>query len=146
MLRLEGLTCGYGRMVAVRDLDLDVGEGQVVALLGANGAGKSSTLRAILGQVVVFDGRVWLAGDDITALATARRAAAGIALAPEGRRLFADLTVAENLAVGAFSRPSAAAARQRAEVLDLFPRIGERLEQRAGSLSGGEQQMLAIGR
>jgi branched-chain amino acid transport system ATP-binding protein len=146
MLRLEGLGCGYGRMRAVSDLSLEVAAGSVFALVGANGAGKTSTLMAVAGHVEIQAGRVLLDGQDLRHRPATARVAAGIALVPEGRRLFADLTVAENLVVGGYSRPAQRYAGNRDFVLGLFPRLAERLGQRAGSLSGGEQQMVAIAR
>jgi branched-chain amino acid transport system ATP-binding protein len=146
VLRLEAVTCGYGPLVAVHQLTLEVPEGGIFALIGANGAGKSSTIMAIAGHVAVSGGTVSFAGRDITGLSARARVAAGIALVPEGRRLFPDLSVEENLVVGGYSRPKARFAQNRDRVLALFPRLAERFGQQAGSLSGGEQQMLAIGR
>jgi branched-chain amino acid transport system ATP-binding protein len=146
MLRLEALSCGYGPMRAVDRLDLSVDAGTVTALLGANGAGKSSTLMCIAGHVAVHDGSVLYDGTDIGGLTPMARVAAGIGLVPEGRRLFGSLSVQENLVVGGYCRPKREMAHAIESVLDTFPRLGQRLNQRAGSLSGGEQQMLAIGR
>jgi len=146
MLRLEGLCCGYGSFRAVHDLSLEVAAGSAFALIGANGAGKSSTIMAIAGHVDVHAGRIRFMGADITGAPPRARVAAGIGLVPEGRRLFPDLTVDENLALGGYARPRSRFAANRESVLELFPRLRERLAQTAGSLSGGEQQMLAIGR
>ena len=146
MLRLEGMSCGYGAFRAVNALSLEVPKGEVFALVGANGAGKSSTIMAIAGHVRVFGGTVTLDGEDITRLPARVRVRRGIAIAPEGRRLFPDLTVDENLTVGGYTLTPTRSGERRSKVLDLFPRLGERLGQMAGSLSGGEQQMLAIGR
>ena len=146
MLRLERLSCGYGPFRAVTDLSLEVEAGTVLALIGANGAGKSSALMTIAGHVEVSDGRVCLDGEDITAAPPRARVRRGIALAPEGRRLFPDLTVRENLTIGGYSRPRARESGNVERVLTLFPRLEGRLDQLAGSMSGGEQQMLAIGR
>ncbi|MEN9419017.1 MAG: hypothetical protein RI988_2637 [Pseudomonadota bacterium] len=146
MLELQGLRCGYGQMEAVHGIDLQVPAGRITALLGPNGAGKTSTMMAIVGRVSVFAGRIVFDGEDITALPPAERTRRGIAIAPEGRRLFHDLTVAENLTVGGYTRSLADARRAEERVLALFPRLAERRSQRAGSMSGGEQQMLAIGR
>ncbi|MDQ2083652.1 ABC transporter ATP-binding protein [Xanthobacteraceae bacterium Astr-EGSB] len=146
MLELKGLTCGYGRFVAVRDLSFTVRRGEAMAVLGANGAGKTSTLMAIAGQVAVQSGAILFDGEDITALSPMARCARGLALAPEGRRLFRDLTVRENLVVGGYVRAARATAANMDKVLALFPRLEERLDNLAGSLSGGEQQMAAIGR
>jgi len=146
MLRLESLSCGYGEMTAVHGLDLEVPDSRITALLGANGAGKSSTLMCIAGHVAVHEGRLFYREEDITRSSPMERVAAGIAVVPEGRRLFASLTVKENLVVGGYSRPKERSREGLDRVLEVFPRLGERLGQLAGSLSGGEQQMLSIGR
>ena len=146
MLRLDAISCGYGAFRAVNALSFEVPKGEVFALIGANGAGKSSTIMAIAGHVRVFGGAIVLDGKDITSMPARQRVRRGIAIAPEGRRLFPDLTVGENLTVGGYILPRARSDERRAMVLELFPRLGERLGQVAGSLSGGEQQMLAIGR
>lgn len=146
MLRLEGLSCGYGEMTVVHTLDLDVAEGRITALLGANGAGKSSTIMCIAGHVKVHAGRIVYKERDITRTSPMARVAAGIAVVPEGRRLFPSLTVRENLIVGGYRHPREQARERIDQVLALFPRLAERLGQLAGSLSGGEQQMLSIGR
>ncbi|MDH3594736.1 MAG: ABC transporter ATP-binding protein [Rhodospirillales bacterium] len=146
MLRLERLACGYGPMRVVHGLDLEVAAGEVVALVGANGAGKSTTLMAIAGHVAVQDGTIRFEGRDLATALPHQRVAAGVALVPEGRRLFADLSVRENLLIGGYARPRGRTPANQETVLALMPRLAERLEQRAGSLSGGEQQMLAIGR
>lgn len=146
MLRLEGLSCGYGPVQAVQDLNLEVRAGTIFALLGANGAGKSSTIMSIAGHVELHGGRILYNDTDITAWSPMQRVRSGIGLVPEGRRLFSSLTVQENLVMGGYSRPSEATEPLMEEVLGTFPRLGERLDQRAGSLSGGEQQMLAVGR
>lgn len=146
LLELQDLSCGYVDSQVVHNLNLQVGSGELVALLGANGAGKTSTLMCIAGHVEQQGGRILLDDRDMAAIPARARVEHGIALAPEGRRLFADLSVAENLSVGAYSQPAAVRRQQRDFVLALFPRLEERLKQLAGSLSGGEQQMLAIGR
>jgi len=146
MLRLEALSCGYGPMRAVHDLELAVPGGRITALLGANGAGKSSTLMCIAGHVSVFSGRVLYDDTPITHWTPIQRVRARIGLVPEGRRLFGSLTVRENLVVGGYCRPKTDTAAGIDQVVQLFPRLGERFGQPAGSLSGGEQQMLAIGR
>lgn len=146
MLELEGLRCGYGSTEAVHGLDLRVPQGQITAIIGPNGAGKSSTMLAIVGQVRIFGGRIVFMGEDIAKLSPAERTRRGMAIAPEGRRIFHDLTVRENLVVGGYLLTQGEAAAREQEVLQLFPRLRERASQRAGSLSGGEQQMLAIGR
>jgi branched-chain amino acid transport system ATP-binding protein len=146
MLRLERLSCGYGPMRAVHGLDLEVSDRGITALLGANGAGKSSTIMCIAGHVAVHEGKVIYRDKDITHLSPVERVKMGIAIVPEGRRLFPSLTVQENLIIGGYSRPKNRTGPGMQSVLKLFPRLGERLDQKAGSLSGGEQQMLAIGR
>ncbi len=146
MLRLESISCGYGAMTAVHELTLTVPAGRITALLGANGAGKSSTIMCIAGHVAVSSGRLLYRDTDITHASPMARVQAGIAVVPEGRRLFPSLTVSENLIVGGYSRPKEKTGQGIDRVLDLFPRLRDRLGQRAGSLSGGEQQMLSIGR
>ena len=146
MLRLESLSCGYGEMTAVQELTLDIPAGEITALLGANGAGKSSTIMCIAGHVTVLNGRVLYEEKDITRATPMARIAAGIAVVPEGRRLFPSLSVEENLIIGGYSQPRALSRQGIDRVLNLFPRLRERLGQLAGSLSGGEQQMLSIGR
>ncbi len=146
MLRLDGLSCGYGPFQVVTDLTLEVGAGTVHALIGANGAGKSSTLMTVAGHVTVMGGTVQFDDQDITRMPARQRVYLGIAIAPEGRRLFPDLTVRENLTIGGYSRSRVAEGRNLERVVALFPRLSERLGQLAGSLSGGEQQMLALGR
>jgi branched-chain amino acid transport system ATP-binding protein len=146
MLRLEDLSCGYGPMQAVQALDLTVAPGEITVLLGANGAGKTSTIMCIAGHVEMHAGRILYHEKDISHYTPMQRVAAGIGLVPEGRRLFAGLTVRENLLVGGYCRDKASTAPNIEKVLATFPRLKERLKQQAGSLSGGEQQMLAIGR
>jgi branched-chain amino acid transport system ATP-binding protein len=146
VLELRGLSCGYGLVQAVQDLDLAVSAQAITALLGPNGAGKTSTVMAIAGHVAVHGGSIHFLGEDITRLPPAARTRRGIALAPEGRRIFPDLSVADNLLVGGYAQPARQARATQSSVLDLFPRLKERYRQGAGSLSGGEQQMLAIGR
>ena len=139
MLKLTDLTVGYGDIRAVHGLGLHVAPGTVCALIGPNGAGKSSTLMAVAGHTRVIEGSITFRGRDITRVPAHKRASLGIAISPEGRRLFPDLTVAENLTVGGYSRPGAAADETRETVLDLFPILQDRLAQRAGTLSGGQQ-------
>jgi len=146
MLTIEHLKCGYGSVVAVHDVSFAMQSGAIFALLGPNGAGKTSTIMAIMGHVDVFGGRILLDDADITRRPAVDRVALGIALVPEGRRLFSDLTVDENLTIGGYARPVANDAGKRDRVFAYFPRLYERRRQLAGSLSGGEQQMLAIGR
>ncbi len=146
-LEVEGLQVAYGRTPAVRGISLHVRVGQVVCLIGANGAGKTTTMRAISGLVRPRAGRVRFDGEDITGRPAHRIAAAGLRQVPEGRQCFAELTVADNLTLGAYLVPARAEVARRQEgVLARFPRLRERLGQLAGSMSGGEQQMLAIGR
>jgi branched-chain amino acid transport system ATP-binding protein len=146
LLELNNFSCGYGEMIAVRDLSFTVETGEILALLGPNGAGKTSTILAIMGHVKIKSGTLSFDDRDITKVPTLKRAELGIALVPEGRRLFSDLTVAENLTVGGYSRSRADEKRNLARVFELFPRLSERRGQLSASLSGGEQQMLAIGR
>lgn len=146
MLTLDRVTAGYGDILAIEDVGFEIPQGSMFALLGANGAGKSTTMMAIAGHVTPRSGQILFEGEDLAGLPTAQRAARGIAIVPEGRRLFPDLTVAENLIVGGYSRPRGEQPARMDEIIGYFPRLGERLGQHAGSLSGGEQQMLAMGR
>ncbi len=146
-LEIVGLEVAYGRTLALHGISVAVPDGQVVCLIGANGAGKTTTMRAISGLVRPRAGRISFAGRDITGQPAHRVAAAGLRQVPEGRQCFAELTVAENLALGAYLVPARnEVARRQEGVLARFPRLRERLGQLAGSMSGGEQQMLAIGR
>jgi len=146
LLELRGLEVRYGGIRAVKGIDLEVAQGELVCLIGANGAGKSSTLRAIAGLVPVATGSIRFGDGEVSKVPTFRRARAGLVLVPEGRGVFTRLSVQENLAMGAYSRSDPRVAADRARVLELFPRLAERRAQVAGTLSGGEQQMLAIGR
>jgi branched-chain amino acid transport system ATP-binding protein len=146
MLTLDNLGCGYGSVEAVHNVSFDVPTGSVFALLGPNGAGKTSTIMAIMGHVDINRGRIVLDGNDITRRRAIDRVGLGISLVPEGRQLFSDLTVDENLTAGGYARPISRDAAKRDRVFGYFPRLHERRTQLAGSLSGGEQQMLAIGR
>jgi branched-chain amino acid transport system ATP-binding protein len=148
LLDVRGLRARYGPIVAVRDADLHVEEGEIVALLGANGAGKTTTLGAITGLVRAREGEISLGGKDISRLVPEQIARLGLSLTPEGRRLFATLTVAENLAIGAasLSRRDRKTGTETNELLELFPVLAQRLHSPAGTLSGGEQQQLAIAR
>ncbi len=146
MLRLESLSCGYGEMTAVHELTLTVPTGEITALLGANGAGKSSTIMCVAGHVAISHGSIIYRDKDISDASPMARVEAGIAVVPEGRRLFPSLTVKENLIIGGYRRPKDQTAPGIDRVLELFPRLSGRLKQQAGSLSGGEQQMLSIGR
>ncbi len=147
LLKVDSIHVAYGDVQVLHGISLDVREGEIVTLLGSNGAGKTTTLRAIAGLRPPRAGDIQYQGSSLTQRAASQRAAMGIALVPEGRELWAQLTVQENLELGAFSksaRPKAAASLDR--VFALFPRLKERRRQLAGSLSGGEQQMCAIGR
>jgi len=147
LLKLDNCKVRYGAVEAVRDISLEIQKGEIVALLGANGAGKSSTMNAIAGLVPVADGKVWFEGREITHLAPEEIPIAGLTLSPEGRRVFGTLSVDDNLRMGAYAvRDKAAVEKARERVLDLFPILAERHKQYAGTLSGGQQQMLAIGR
>jgi len=147
MLSVEALRIRYGEVEAVRRVDLAVGRGEIIALVGANGAGKSSTLGAIAGLVPAAGGKVLLDGADVTGRAPEVIARLGVALVPEGRRIFSSLTVAENLRLGGAVHLTAADARTREEeMLDLFPILRRYHQIKGGNLSGGEQQMLAIAR
>jgi branched-chain amino acid transport system ATP-binding protein len=146
MLRLERLSCGYGPVRAVHDVSLEIAERETLALLGPNGAGKTSTIMAIMGHTTIHGGRILFRGEDITQVPPVNRVELGIALVPEGRLLFSDLSVEENLTVGGYRRTLARDHVNRQRVYALFPRLAERRTQIASSLSGGEQQMLAMGR
>lgn len=147
MLKLEHIACDYGSIQAVRDVSLEVPERKIVALLGANGAGKSTTLRSISGLVHPRSGRISFNGVDITNADPRTILTHGIVHCPEGRQIFPELTVQENLDIGHYLRKDRVGVKRDYEqVLQYFPRLKERLRQPAGTLSGGEQQMLAIGR
>ena len=146
MLRVEDLSCGYGAVRAASDVTFAVPERSILALLGPNGAGKTSTIMAVMGHVDVHAGRVLVDGKDVTRRRAVERARLGFALVPEGRQVFADLSVDENLTIGGYSFPAGRDRGKRDRVFALFPRLHERRAQLAGSMSGGEQQMLAIGR
>ncbi len=148
LLEVEGIELAYGEVAAVRQISFQVAEGEIVTLIGANGAGKSTTMRGVAGAMLPRKGRIVFNGKDVTRLPAHQRAAAGIALVPEGRRVFAALTVRENLEMGGFKyrkdRKKVDALIERA--MQSFPRLRERAAQPAGTLSGGEQQMLALSR
>ena len=147
VLELRGVDVLYGRVQALTNVSLTVGEGEIVALIGSNGAGKTTTLRAISGLVRPAKGEILLRGEPIHELGSEKIARLGIGHAPEGRRLFSRMTVRENLDMGAYGRRDRAGVKADFErVYELFPRVRERASQLAGSLSGGEQQMVAIGR
>ena len=147
MLKLEGLQAGYGEVVAVWDASLEVRAGEFVAVVGPNGAGKTTLLNAISGLVGARRGRIEFEGRDITAASAQERVRRGIVQCPEGRKLFSEMTVEENLLMGAYlSADRAGVARELAEVYELFPILKERRRQIAATLSGGQQQMVALGR
>jgi branched-chain amino acid transport system ATP-binding protein len=148
LLKVEHLVLAYGEVPAVRDVSFEVAEGEIVTLIGANGAGKSTTMRGVAGAMLARRGKILFDGRDVTRMPAYARAAAGIALVPEGRRVFPALTVRENLEMGGFkyrrNRRKVGALLERA--MESFPRLRERASQPAGTLSGGEQQMLALSR
>ena len=147
LLKVTDLVVSYGGIEALKGISFEVEQGQIVTLIGANGAGKSTTLRTISGLVPPKDGRIYFEGRDITDFNTQKIVETGIAMVPEGRRVFANLTVLENLRIGAYLRKDKEVIEEDiAYVYDLFPRLKERSWQLAGTLSGGEQQMLAVGR
>jgi branched-chain amino acid transport system ATP-binding protein len=148
LLRAEALELAYGEVSACRDISFHVAQGEIVTLIGANGAGKSTTLRAVAGALLPRAGSIHFRGEDITRLPSHERTRLGISLVPEGRRVFPFLSVRENLELGAFKyRKEIAKVRGLMDkVFDMFPRLRERMSQNAGTLSGGEQQMLALGR
>jgi len=144
LLAISGLDCFYGEVQVVYGLDLVLNKGEVLCLFGRNGAGKTTTLKAIMGLVPAAAGSIRLDGKELTRLAAHDVPKAGVAYVPQGRRLFADMTVAENIEIGLMARGKGKQTREN--VLDLFPLLRERLKQRSGTLSGGEQQMLAMAR
>ena len=143
-LTLENVDCFYGNVQVLRGFSLELRQGEVLCLLGRNGAGKTTALKAIMGLVPPRSGRIMLGNTDLTRLAAHQVPQAGVAYVPQGRRLFSELTVAENIEIGLMARRKGSATRE--SVLDLFPVLRERLKQRSGTLSGGEQQMLAMAR
>ena len=148
MLKLESVSISYGAIQAVRDVSIDVPRGEVVTIIGANGAGKSTLLKSIVGLEPVAGGRISFDGQDITKTPAHRRTGMGVALSPEGRGVFSDQSVRDNLLLGAYSKKSDSVRTEQKieQFFELFPRLKERQEQFAGTLSGGEQQMLAIAR
>jgi branched-chain amino acid transport system ATP-binding protein len=147
VLELRNVSTHYGLVAVLRDVNMQIFPGEMVCLLGGNASGKSTTLKTILGYVTPTTGEVVFEDQVVSGLATAEIVRRGISMVPENRRLFADMTVEENLQLGAYLRTDAdAVARDREQVLETFPRIRERLRQKAGTLSGGEQQMVAMGR
>ena len=146
MLEFKQVNTFYGRVQALHDVSLSVRKGEIVTLIGANGAGKSTLLMTLCGDPRAASGSILYEGQELIGQSTPEIIRKGIAVAPEGRRVFARLTVEENLAMGAFFSDKSEREQQLAHVLELFPRLKERFAQRAGTMSGGEQQMLAIGR
>jgi branched-chain amino acid transport system ATP-binding protein len=146
LLQLDGVNTYYGPIHILQDSNLVIREGELVCLLGGNASGKSTTLKTILGLVRPRTGRVMLGGEDVTRLPTAHRIRRGLAIVPENRRLFGPMTVLQNLEMGAFLRPRADLKEEFERVYSLFPLLYERRSQLAGTLSGGEQQMVAMGR
>jgi branched-chain amino acid transport system ATP-binding protein len=146
LLSLRGVKAFYGNVIALKGVDLDVNEGEIVALIGANGAGKSTLMMTVFGDPRAREGQIHFAGRNITALPTHEVAKLRIAQSPEGRRIFPRMTVMENLQIGATVADGASLAGDLDRVFALFPRLRDRIHQRGGTLSGGEQQMLAIGR
>jgi branched-chain amino acid transport system ATP-binding protein len=147
MLQIKELNVFYGAIHALKDISIDVEEGKIVTLIGANGAGKTSTLRAISGLIPAKSGDIIYNGKSIKSVPAFKLVGMGISHVPEGRRVFANLTVLENLELGAYTRKDKAGIKRDMEIVfDKFPRLKERIKQSAGTLSGGEQQMLAIGR
>jgi len=147
LLEIEGISVHYGRIRAIRNMSFTVDEGEVVSLIGANGAGKTTTMRTISGILNPTAGKITFAGEDITRMKAHIRVVRGISQAPEGRGIFPGMTVMENLDMGTFGRKDRAGVpRDLERVFDLFPRLKERIKQYGGTMSGGEQQMLAIGR
>lgn len=146
MLELRNVSTHYGKIQALHDVSVQVKEGEIVTLIGANGAGKTTLLMTLCGEPKPSSGSIWFEGEQIDSLSTARIMRKDIAVVPEGRRIFARLTVEENLLMGAFFVDKAEQRGLLDQIFTLFPHLHERLEQRAGTMSGGEQQMLAIGR
>jgi branched-chain amino acid transport system ATP-binding protein len=146
LLKLGDVNTYYGRIRALQGIDLEVGRGEIVTLIGANGAGKTTTLKTISGLLHPRQGTVWFDGEEITHTPAHELVKRGIGHAPEGRRIFSRMTVMENLQMGGFTRSAAERREDQERVITLFPRLKERLGQKGGTLSGGEQQMLAIGR
>jgi branched-chain amino acid transport system ATP-binding protein len=148
ILDVEGIELAYGDVAACRDISFQVNEGEIVTLIGSNGAGKTTTLRGVAGLMLPRKGRILFQGRDITQMPSNERTVAGIALVPEGRRVFPFLTVRENLEMGGFKfrKDKRRVAAHIKRFTEMFPRLGERAEQPAGTLSGGEQQMLALSR
>jgi len=147
VLELRNVSTHYGLVAVLRNVDIQIYPGEMVCLLGGNASGKTTTLKTILGYVAPSEGEVLLGGEPVSGLSTTQVVGRGISMVPENRRLFGNMTVAENLELGAYQRRDHAAIEEdRERVLETFPRVRERLKQKAGTLSGGEQQMVAMGR
>lgn len=146
LLKLENVSVNYGSISALRSINLEVNEGEIVTLIGSNGAGKSTTMRTIMGLKHCDGGKIYFDGEDITNKDTQLMVKRGIILSPEGRQVFSRFTVEDNLRMGAFSRPDGEIAESMETVFALFPKLRDRKNQVSGTLSGGEQQMLAVGR
>ena len=146
LLKVEGINVYYGAIHAIKDISFQVNQGEIVTLIGANGAGKTTTLQTVSGLLRSKTGSILLDGQDINTVSTDKLVGRGLAQVPEGRRVFLQMSVEENLEMGAYTQPPAGVPRDLEMVYDLFPRLKERRSQVAGTLSGGEQQMLAMGR
>ena len=146
ILSLRGVDTHYGAVQILKDVDIDIYPGEMVSLLGGNASGKTTTLKTILGYVKPTTGSVTLNGEEVNEWSTAKRVASGVTMVPENRRLFKRMTVKENLEIGAYLRPKEDLSEDYDRIFELFPRVKERLSQKAGTLSGGEQQMVAMGR
>ena len=146
LLKVEGINVYYGAIHAIKDISFQVNQGEIVTLIGANGAGKTTTLQTVSGLLRSKTGSILFDGQDINTVSTDKLVGRGLAQVPEGRRVFLQMSVEENLEMGAYTQPPAGVPRDLEMVYDLFPRLKERRSQVAGTLSGGEQQMLAMGR
>lgn len=146
LLHVEDLHVHYGSIHAIKGISFEVNEGEIVTLIGANGAGKSTTLNTVSGLMKASNGSISFSDENITSVPAHKILSKGMALCPEGRRVFLDMSVRENLEMGGYTRPAGEIEDSIADVYDRFPRLKERAKQRAGTLSGGEQQMLAMGR
>ena len=146
ILSLRGVNTHYGVVSILKDVDIEIYPGEMVCLLGGNASGKTTTLKTILGYVEASTGSVNLDGEEVNEWSTAKRVASGVTMVPENRRLFKRMTVKENLEIGAYLRPKEGLSEDYDRIFELFPRVKERLSQKAGTLSGGEQQMVAMGR
>ena len=147
MLKIKDLYVNYGGIKALKGININVPDGKIITLIGGNGAGKSTALRTAIGLVKPASGTILYDDQDLTNVKTKDIVSRGLVLVPEGRKVFSNLTIHENLVLGSYARKDKAEIeRDREKVISLFPRLGERLKQKAGTLSGGEQQMLAVGR